>query len=64
MTYEEAENFVKMLISLAYAKDSNSGGMCRIVHITKDGAERKTFLPDDLVHPVGEYDNKDMMEID
>ena len=43
-TKEEAQAFVRRAISLAAARDGSSGGVCRTITVTKDGAE-KTMEP-------------------
>jgi len=44
MTLEQAQTFMKSTISLACYRDSSSGGVIRMMSITKDGCER-TFTP-------------------
>jgi len=45
---EEAQKFCLAAIGLATARDSSSGGVARIINITKDGFERKFFKYQDL----------------
>ena len=44
MTKEEAKEFLKNAVTLAMFRDSHSGGIIRIVDITKDGFKRE-FIP-------------------
>lgn len=46
MTQSEAEQFVSTAISHAMARDGSSGGVVRLVTISKDGVDRK-FIPGD-----------------
>eukprot|EP00899_Mesostigma_viride_P005857 jgi/Mesvir1/15272/Mv06490-RA.1 len=48
MTAEETEAFVVKGIALAMARDSGSGGMIRIVKITKSGVERRIIRGKDV----------------
>ena len=48
MTKHECKEFIKSSIALAMFKDSSSGGVIRIVDITKDGVEREYIPYDDL----------------
>eukprot|EP01039_Chlorochromonas_danica_P008525 gene8525-9398_t len=48
MTKEECQQFVKKVISHAMARDGSSGGVIRLVTITKDGAEKEVVLGDKL----------------
>lgn len=40
MTLDQAKEFMKSVISLAAFRDSSSGGIIRMLTITKDGNER------------------------
>eukprot|EP00953_Heterococcus_sp_UTEX-ZZ885_P031624 16582-Heterococcus_DN1.PRE.2 len=44
MTKDEARSFVKTAIAHAMARDGSSGGVIRIVAISKDGVERE-YVP-------------------
>ena len=44
MTFEEAKAFIHSAISLACYRDGSSGGVIRMMNITKDGCERH-FIP-------------------
>lgn len=46
MEKEEAINFVKDSLTQAIRWDGSSGGVIRMVVLTKEGVERKLFLPD------------------
>eukprot|EP00744_Colponema_vietnamica_P000658 GILI01001157.1.p1 GENE.GILI01001157.1~~GILI01001157.1.p1 ORF type:complete len:243 (+),score=82.87 GILI01001157.1:74-730(+) len=46
MTEEECKEFVKNCVALAQARDGSSGGVIRVVTITKDGVNRE-FVPGD-----------------
>jgi 20S proteasome subunit beta 1 len=48
MTKEECKEFVKKCISHAMARDGSSGGIIRLVVITKDGCEKEVILGDKL----------------
>lgn len=48
MTKEECQAFVKKAIAHAMARDGSSGGVIRLVTITKDGAEKEVVLGDKL----------------
>jgi 20S proteasome subunit beta 1 len=60
MTAAEAENLVTTALALAVSTDGSSGGMARLVTITKDGAVRRHVAGDQLpqfsesVEPGGE----------
>lgn len=41
MTREEAEEFVATALELAMARDGSSGGLVRLITITKQGAVRR-----------------------
>lgn len=47
MTKEETINFMKNSLSQAIKWDGSSGGVIRMVVLTKDGAERLIFYPED-----------------
>eukprot|EP00743_Colponemidia_sp_Colp-15_P001738 GILK01001898.1.p1 GENE.GILK01001898.1~~GILK01001898.1.p1 ORF type:complete len:236 (+),score=28.59 GILK01001898.1:52-708(+) len=44
MSKDECKDFVKNAVSLAMSRDGSSGGVIRLVTITKDGVERE-FVP-------------------
>ena len=44
MTAAQTEEFVAKALSHAMARDGSSGGVCRTITVTKDGAE-KTMEP-------------------
>ena len=44
MTFEQCKEFIHSAISLACYRDGSSGGVIRMVNITKDGTER-FFIP-------------------
>ena len=46
MTEEEGINFVRSALSEAIKWDGSSGGVIRMVVLTKDGAQRHLYLPD------------------
>lgn len=46
MEEEDAVNFVKMCLGQAIRWDGSSGGVIRMVVLTKDGANRHLYLPD------------------
>ena len=46
MTEEEGIDFVKKSLQEAIRWDGSSGGVIRMVVMTKDGAERHLYLPD------------------
>lgn len=46
MTLEESEAFIVRAINFATIRDGYSGGPINVVEITKDGAQRKWFKPD------------------
>ncbi|XP_045104244.1 proteasome subunit beta type-6-like [Portunus trituberculatus] len=48
MTKEETVDFVKNTLTLALTRDGSSGGVVRVAIITKDGAERRVFLHNEL----------------
>lgn len=48
MSKEECQAFVKKVIAHAMARDGSSGGVIRLVTITKDGAEKEVVLGDQL----------------
>lgn len=48
MTKEECKEFVAKTISHAMARDGSSGGVIRLVIISKDGVEREVVLGDKL----------------
>jgi 20S proteasome subunit beta 1 len=48
MTKEECKDFVKKSISHAMARDGSSGGIIRLVIISKDGVEKEVVLGDKL----------------
>lgn len=48
MTRAETEGFVKTAVALAMARDGSSGGVIRLVTVTKDGAERSLFTGKDI----------------
>jgi 20S proteasome subunit beta 1 len=47
LTREETEELVIEAVSLAMARDGSSGGVVRLVTISKDGAEKRLVLPKD-----------------
>jgi 20S proteasome subunit beta 1 len=48
MSKEECKEFVKTSISHAMARDGSSGGVIRLVCITKDGVEKTVYTGDEL----------------
>lgn len=50
MSQAECQQFVKNAVSLAMWRDGSSGGVIRMVTITKDGVEREMVSGDDLPH--------------
>jgi hypothetical protein len=46
MTKHEASEFVKSCIALACYRDTSSGGVIRLIDITKDGVHRE-YVPYD-----------------
>lgn len=46
MTEEEGVNFVKGSLREAIKWDGSSGGVIRMVVLTKNGAQRHLYLPD------------------
>ena len=44
MSRSEIKEFIKSAIALAIYRDSSSGGVIRLIDITKDGVERD-FVP-------------------
>jgi 20S proteasome subunit beta 1 len=46
MTRFEAKEFVKSCIALACFRDTSSGGVIRLIDITKEGVERE-YVPYD-----------------
>ena len=51
MTKEEAKEFLKTAVSLAIFRDGSSGGIIRIVDITKDGFTREYIPNQNLYKP-------------
>ena len=47
MSKEETVNFVKHSLSQAIKWDGSSGGVIRMVVLTKEGVERLIFYPDE-----------------
>ena len=47
MTKEETIDFIKHSLSQAIKWDGSSGGVIRMVVLTKDGVERLVFYPDE-----------------
>jgi 20S proteasome subunit beta 1 len=47
MTEEEAVGFVKGALAEAIKWDGSSGGVIRMVVLTKEGAARHLYLPDE-----------------
>ena len=43
MTQEEAKEFLKTAVTLALFRDNSSGGIVRILDITKDGTTREFY---------------------
>lgn len=57
---QEAEEFVSTAVALAMARDGSSGGVIRLVTLSKDGAKPRLITPeqhpvlwDELPEPVG-----------
>lgn len=50
MGRQEAEDLVATALALAMARDGSSGGVIRLVTISKDGAQRRLITPEE--HPV------------
>ena len=48
MSKEECKTFVKNAVAHAMARDGSSGGVIRLVIITKDGVEKEVVLGDQL----------------
>ena len=48
MTKEECQQFAKNVISLAMARDGSSGGIMRMVTVTRDTVERTYVSQDEL----------------
>lgn len=48
MSRQEAEELVKTALALAMSRDGSSGGLARLVTLTKAGAERKLINHDDI----------------
>ena len=48
MSRKEAEEVVKTALALAMSRDGSSGGLARLVTLTKAGAERKLINHDDI----------------
>ena len=48
MSLEEAKRFIKQAVSLAMSRDGSSGGIMRIVNVTKDKVEREFIDQKDL----------------
>ncbi len=48
MSREEAEELVKTALSLAMSRDGSSGGLARLITITKAGAERRMIKGDEI----------------
>ena len=48
MSRSEAEELVIASISLAMARDGSSGGVVRLITISKDGAERRLVKGDEV----------------
>ena len=52
MTKQEAKELLKKAVSLAMYRDNSSGGVVRMLDITKDGTTREYFSFNDLKFPV------------
>lgn len=50
MSRQEAEDLVATALALAMSRDGSSGGVIRLVTISKDGAQRRMITPEE--HPV------------
>ena len=48
MNKQETEEFVATAIGLAIARDSGSGGMVRLLTVTRDGVSRQLIKGDQL----------------
>lgn len=48
MTRAEAEELVKTALALAMSRDGSSGGIARLVTLTKAGAERRMIKGDEV----------------
>ncbi len=48
MSRAEAEELVKTALALAMSRDGSSGGIARLVTLTKAGAERKMIKGDEV----------------
>ena len=48
MSRKEAEEVVKTALALAMSRDGSSGGLARLVTLTKAGVERKLINHDDI----------------
>ncbi|EIE23261.1 proteasome subunit [Coccomyxa subellipsoidea C-169] len=48
MSREEAEELVKTALALAMSRDGSSGGLARLITITKAGAERRMIKGDEI----------------
>ena len=48
MSRKDAEELVKTALALAMSRDGSSGGLARLVTLTKAGAERKLINHDDI----------------
>lgn len=48
MTRDEAEELVITSISLAMARDGSSGGVVRLITLSKDGAKRRLVKGDEV----------------
>ncbi len=48
MSREEAEDLVITSISLAMARDGSSGGVVRLITLSKDGAKRRMVKGDEV----------------
>ena len=51
MTKQEAKDFIKKAVSLAMFRDNSSGGVIRILDITKDGFNKEYFPFDQIEFP-------------
>ena len=51
MTRQEAKEFLKKCVTLAMYRDNSSGGVVRILDITKDGFSREYFPFDQIEFP-------------
>jgi 20S proteasome subunit beta 1 len=51
MTRQEAKEFLKKCVSLAMYRDNSSGGVIRILDITKDGISREYYPFDQIEFP-------------